>query len=111
MQSQVLSSDPLAGIRRIHHFDESTGDTTIETVQDVEGIVDITKALHAGTDERARWNDPTGGALGVHVAEIPLSILFDPKNKHLLQDQEALRKWLDDSDNRHFRSRPGRLSK
>lgn len=111
MQSRVLSCDPLAGITRTHHYDDTNGITTIETTQDVEGILDITKALHAGVDERARWNDPTGGALGVRVAEIPLSILYDPKNRHLLEDQKALAKWLDDPDNKLFRTRPGKMSK
>jgi len=96
-----------AGYREFFHEDPVTGQWTIETVDDITGIIETNKSLYASVDERARFAGYP--SIGNHVASIPNAILYDPKYKHLLEDQEALRKFLNDSDNQFMRTRPGRI--
>jgi hypothetical protein len=43
------------------------------------------------------------------VASIPLPLYFDLKAKGIIDDQKKFKEWLNDSDNRHFRMRPGKI--
>jgi hypothetical protein len=101
MIKKPFDYDPFTGIRETFHYDEETGDVYIEAEQDVETIANEMKALYADTDERARWGE------GGHVARIPNVIL--EAHPELMHDNEALKKWLNDPDNRVFRSRPGKI--
>lgn len=104
-ETRLFSADPAAGITRWWHYDEALDQQTIETVQDVTELVSGNKCEYASIDERARWKD----GLGERVASIPMSIYFDLKRRGIEDDQKALRAWLNDSDNRFFRCRPGRI--
>ncbi len=106
--SEALSHDPLTGTTEIFHFEEgvskSDGDTIVhQVVQDVTDIVEDNKARFADTDERARYGEMS------RVASIPMAIYMDLRRRGVLDDQEALRAWLNNPDNRVFRTRPGRL--
>jgi hypothetical protein len=43
------------------------------------------------------------------VATLPLVLWMKLKQDGILDDPRALRRWLNDPDNRAFRTRPGRL--
>jgi hypothetical protein len=43
------------------------------------------------------------------VASIPLSVFYDLKQKGIVDDPAAMKKWLNDSENKFFRTRPGRV--
>jgi hypothetical protein len=43
------------------------------------------------------------------VASIPMNVYFDLKEKGILDDPAALKRWLNDSDNRFFRTKAGRV--
>lgn len=104
MESRVLEDDLAMGIRRIHHYDPTTDQFTIETVQDVTDITDLTKAAYRSKDERANWKGDIH-----HVASIPMTIYMDLKKKGIVDDEAAFKRWLNDPDNRVFRTRPGRV--
>lgn len=106
---RTLDYDPIKKLGQRMHF-QPDGSFFIETLQDVEDIVELNKAQMAQADERKRWSD--SGA-GEHLARIPLSILYSEPLKTILDnnDMKAFRKWLDDPANIAFRSRPGSLSK
>jgi hypothetical protein len=92
---------------RWFHHDEETDEITIETVTDFD--LSNIKEHYASTDERARYKDEIMN----HVGIVPMTILTDflqryPDDKEC---EKALLRWLDDSDNRCFRSRPGSLSR
>jgi hypothetical protein len=53
------------------------------------------------TDKRTKWGDMS------RVASIPLSVYYDLKRRGIADDPVALRKWLNDGDNRVFRTREG----
>ncbi len=75
---------------------------TIQTVQDVEDVAESNKQSFNQVDERANWQGD------MHkVASIPMAIFYDLKRKGILDDPAAMKKWLNDSDNRVFRTRPG----
>jgi len=105
LYSRPFDYDPLTGIRRTFHYDPDRDGFTIETVQEVGNITEDSKALYAMKDERARWGEME------HVAHIPAVLATKLKKAGILDDEKALRRWLDDPDNRHFRTRPGSLSR
>lgn len=57
------------------------------------------KNVHAGNTQRHM----------VKAGEIPLQVWMDLKARGIAQDKQALRKWLNDYDNRFFRTYEGRI--
>lgn len=96
-----FSYDPVLGIKRTFHWDDTTDDFLIQTEQETTGIVEANKAAY--NDAPERWGDMT------RVASIPLSLYFDLKKKGIADDPVAMKRWLNDPDQRFFRTRPGRL--
>lgn len=104
MYSRLFDEDPLGGTRTIFHFDPETEAITLETQSDVTAAVEANRWLHNQYDERANWKGD------IHrVASIPMALYYDLKAKGIIDDEKALSKWLNDSENRFFRTRPGRV--
>lgn len=100
--SRIFDESPELGITRYWHYDESTDTAVIETRQDVTDVVESNKSAFNSAE--------TGWKGDMHkVASIPLNVYFDLKEKGILDDQNALRAWLNDPDNRYFRTKPGRV--
>lgn len=96
---RILSQNPETGTTTYFH---STPEAIhIEKVQDVTSIVEDAKNVFNSIDERARWGELT------HVASIPMSIFYDLKAKGIVDDEKAMKKWLNSPENRYFRTRPG----
>lgn len=96
------------GYKEYFHYDHVTDTYVIEQVSDVTETVENMRAAYASVDERAKFDGDPG--VGTHVAQIPHAILFAPGNEWMMEgDSKRLHKWLNDPDNRAFRSRPGRL--
>lgn len=92
------------GTTEYFHTSEDGNSFTIETVQDVEPILDRNKAdlnMVSGTD---RWGD------GKLVASVPAVIWTDWMRKGWTSDEKKLKSLLDDPDNKFMRRWPGRLS-
>jgi len=102
-EKRLFSTDEEQGITRYFHFDDETGQATIQTQQDVTAIIEENKQEYAQVDERARWGEWS------RVASIPMSIYFQLKAEGKLDDQEYMKKWLNDSDNQYFRTRSGKI--
>lgn len=103
MDRRLFSHDPLTGITKWWHYDPESDTAVIQTTQNVADIVERNKSFFASTDERARWRELQ------RVASIPLSLYWELKAKGITEDQAAMRRWLNDPDNRFFRTRPGRV--
>lgn len=102
LTSRSLGYDPASGLEQVMHVDEDTGDITLEDRQNVSALVEVNKAFAN--------EDPGNWRADMHrVASIPMSIFYDLKRRGILDDDKALRKWLNDPDNRVFRTKPGRL--
>ena len=105
MSTRVLPGNPAFGIRREFYEDPMTGLVTVKTTQDVTAAVEESKALYNRHDEHSNWKGD------IHlVAQVPLSVRFDPARAHIFNDKRRYLKWLDDSDQRAFRTRPGKLA-
>ena len=102
-EKKLFDKDDALGITRIWHYDADTDKATIETRQDVSKIIEENKQEYAQIDENARWGEWT------KVASIPMSIYFQLKREGKLDDQEYMKKWLNDRDNQYFRTRPGEV--
>lgn len=104
MIKKLFDVSPEIGITRIWHYDEQNDTATIESVQDHGLIVESNKDNFNAVDERTKWGDGM-----VKVASIPLVILEDLQRKGITKNPIAFRKWLNDPENRFFRTRPGKV--
>lgn len=84
------------------HYDADKDEGVIETIFDVNAIGEDNKARYNSFDERARWNGDMH-----HVASIPMSLFYQMKAEGKLEDQAYMKRFLNDPDNRVFRTRPG----
>jgi hypothetical protein len=103
MDSHILNETPESLTVEKWHEDDSTGQIHIEQVQDVTPIVEANKALYNLSDGVPRFGD------GKRVASIPMVIYMELKRQGIAQDEKKLRQWLNDPDNRAFRTLPGVL--
>jgi hypothetical protein len=100
---RLFDIDPLTGSKRYFSYDDETDECTIQTEHDVSNLLELNKQRYNNVDEKARWGD------GQLVASIPLPLYFDLKAKGIVDDPKKFKEWLNDSDNRHFRMRPGKV--
>lgn len=73
MSKKLFSHDAEAGITKWWHYDAATDKATIETVQDVQGILDHNKA-----QKNSGVNNKDHG-LGKKVASVPLTLYYQWK--------------------------------
>jgi hypothetical protein len=108
MEERHFDVDPLTGAVETFYFDHTDDTFTIERREDVEPIIEVAKALYndAPSDWKGDWH---------RVASIPLTLLPDLEKKGIMTaggriiDDKKLKQWLNDSSNRYFRTRPGRI--
>lgn len=100
--SRLLSHDAETGITKYWH-DNGDGTYTIRTEQDMAAIIASNKKQSNATDKHTKWGEMS------KVASIPLTVYYELKQKGILDDQAALKKWLNDPDNRFFRTREGKV--
>src|ERR1700744_4217502 len=105
METRVFESNPEEKKLKLFHFDHTTGGFAIETIQDVEDVIEANKAEYNDADNQ-RWEGDMR-----KVGSIPLTIYYELKAKGWLpeQDQKAFLKWMHDPENRYFRTKSGRL--
>lgn len=103
--NNIISSDPTTKIQTIFHPSDDGNKFVLEEQQDAEEIVEVNRYQYNLYDQRA----PFPGD-GFHkVASIPLVVLMDLEAKGITRDPKEFAKWLNDPDNRYFRTRPGRI--
>lgn len=101
---RILDFDPLTGVREEYY--EIDGQYYIRQSQDVQNIIDLNKSEFNSVDERARYKSDMFN----RVARLPLVVLEDLRKRGILRDKKAFLKWLDQPENRAFRTRPGKLA-
>lgn len=107
---RILSFDALRRRKTTFETDADALVAQIETVVDVEPIIELNKAMRNATDERARWG---GEGMGVLAARIPSHIYFslmrgvDPANEDEI-DRRLVR-FLADPESAAWRTRTGAL--
>lgn len=101
---RLFSHDALTGITTWFCYDDETNQVTMTAEQDVTGIMD-------DNDREATAIFQSGKKWGewARVATVPMSIyaqwLIEGRDK----DPEFIKRWINDRDNRKFRTRLGRV--
>lgn len=98
---RLISKHPDTGTEQWYVSDPTEGKFRFETVQNVTPFLEAAKASYNSIDERAKW-----GEMAL-VARIPNSVYYDLKRKGIADDPARMKRWLNDRDNRFFRTRPG----
>jgi hypothetical protein len=104
---RLLSEDRLAGTREYVYYDDVEDTVSVQTEQDDHRILDLNQRLRNEHDERAPWKDDS--MVGVRVASIPLVLYHDLVRQGRLRTDADRRAFLNASENKVFRTRPGRV--
>lgn len=106
---RLLEHDEFTGITEWFTYDDETDGFTIESVQDVEPLVELNKALWNNTEKHTKYGDLTriASTPPIIVMELAKQGILSPAGKIL--DHKRYRAWLNDSDNRVFRTRAGKV--
>lgn len=102
---RLIDRDPASGRETYFHV-QHEGDRRlwiIESRQDVSKYIERAKRQFNEKDRHSRWGDMQ------KVATIPLVILERLQREGIADDPVRMRRWLNDRDNRVFRTRPGRI--
>jgi len=99
-QRRIFDKDPVTGITQYWHVTDK-GEYVIETQQDVSAIAERNKREFNETPNRYRDVNK--------VASIPLNVYYDLKRRGIADDPKKFKQWLNDRDNRVFRTRAGTL--
>jgi len=84
------------------HYDPASDTFTIASKQDVTGLVEQNKAEYNAEHGRH-------GEGFTKYASIPGNVYADLQWRGIADDERAFKAWLEDPDNRVFRTRPGRI--
>jgi len=103
MDTEILNENPVAQTQELFHEDEAAGRVYLELIQDVSEIVEANHALYNLSDGVPRYGDMK------RVASIPMVVYTDLQRRGIAQDPAAFKRWLNDPDNRAFRTLPGVL--
>ena len=97
MTRYLLDHDPVSGLYSEFAFDEGDGKYIFNSAQDVSEIIEANKAE---MNEAKRTMD----GLGRKVASIPLVVWNDLQKKGITRDKAAFKRWLNDQDNKFFKT-------
>jgi hypothetical protein len=99
---RLFDKDPAMGTTTYFHYDDDAGSMTLETLQETDDIVEGNKQDF--NDAPAHWRGD------MHkVASIPMTLYMQLKREGIIDDPRAFKRWLNDRDNRFFRTRPGKV--
>lgn len=90
------------------NFHDVDGNYFIETKQDITGIIESNKNQFNAIDEKAKWGE------WAKIASLP-NVVVDDLNKqgimrgYAVLDEKRFRAFLNNPDNRFFRTRPGQV--
>ena len=90
------------------NFHDIDGNQFIETKQDISAILESNKAQFNAIDERAKWGEWT------KIASLPNVVIDDLNRQGIMRgfavvDEKRFRPFLNNPDNRFFRTRPGQI--
>ena len=104
MHTKLFDINTETGTRKMWHYDAEKDEATIETIIDATQIVSDNKERFNSFDEKANWKGDMH-----HVASIPMALYYQLKAEGKLEDEAYMKRWLNDPDNRAFRTRPGEV--
>jgi hypothetical protein len=84
------------------HYDPASDTFAIASKQDITALAERNKAEYNAAPSRH-------GEHFVRYASIPGNVYADLQRRGIADDEKAFKAWLEDPDNRVFRTRPGRI--
>lgn len=100
MSGRLISSDPVTKRAEMFYTDPDGG-VVIASRQDVEPIIEANKVNYK---EQSGFKGDMK-----HVARIPLAVYEDLMKRGIADDPVKFKAWLNDRDNKAWRTHPGRL--
>ena len=104
MTTKLFDINLETGTKKLWHYDADKDEATIQTIIDATEVVEANKERFNSFDEKANWKGDMH-----HVASIPMALYYQMKAEGKLHDQAYMKRWLNDPDNRAFRTRPGEV--
>lgn len=107
---RLFDHDPLTGVTEFFLYDPETDGFTIQSQQDVEPFLEMNKRQYNNVGDYRRYTGEWH-----KIASLPATIVMQLAEKKILRadgsilDEPRYRAWLNDPDNRLFRTRPGRV--
>ena len=101
-----ISYNPLTGSTTWWHFDEASEEIGIQTETPVAPLLDLNKKF--ANEVGKRWIGDEGG-IGTLVARIPMTLYMEWVKTGKIDDQAYLTRWLNDPENRYFRTHEAHL--
>lgn len=103
----LISADASA-LKKTEAAFDGEGGLIIRTTQDVTDIVEQNLAQYNATSVHAKWGDMS------KVASLPFTIVDTLNRKGIMRgfaviDEKEFKKFLNDPENRFFRTRPGKV--
>ena len=102
IDSRVLDTDVEAGIVTMFHYDDADDSMTIEEIQDVEPLAELNKA-RLNASERG-WKGDLHMVASIGIIEYQKLL-----TSGCTKSQRCMKRWLNDRDNRVFRTKEGRV--
>lgn len=103
MTRRLFDHNPMTGETQWFHYDETNDTFLIESVQDLEPMVEAAKASFNSYSGNERWGN------GRHVAYIPNVFMQELMISGKIKDKDYMRRWLNNPDHAAFRTSPGRV--
>ena len=104
---RTLNIDELLGTHTefVYEAGDSLKDDKIiiSETQDVTNIIEMNKRSANEIDKHQPYGEWS------KVASIPLTLYYDLKRQGIVDDPARFKKWLNDPDNKFFRTRGGRV--
>ena len=99
----------MENIRQTAVHSDGDGGIIIQTKQDITDIIEQNKKEYNSYDEKARWSDEL---FGNKIASIPFTVIDELNKQGIMRgfavlDEKRFRAWLNERDNRVFRTRTG----
>lgn len=99
---RLFDRDPAMGTTTYFHYDDAAGSMTLETLQETDAIVEGNK--QDSNNARTGWRGDMH-----RIASIPMTLYMQLKQQGIVDDPKAFKAWLNDPENRYFRTKTGRV--
>lgn len=98
---KVIDTDPTTGISHVLYYDNDTDKASYVAEQDTSVLLDLNRKQ--ANEQGKRYGEWT------KVASLPMTLWVKLKQEGILDDAKAFKRWLNDPDNRYFKTHEGRV--
>jgi hypothetical protein len=99
--ARLFDHDQETGTTEYFHYNSDDDSFVIQTQTDIQPILELNhERFKLSHGFKGEWN---------HVASIPDVIVMQLKLQGIYDDPDRMKEWLNASENRMFRTRPGRI--